>query len=158
MCKLFRSWPTAGLAVLLWVAPAHAQYDPPAGYYNSAAATWVQGYYDDVTSLGVKWDMVNQRGMLGTGMWALLMDAGRQEVWNLIANKFVNDTAPPTGGITVLPPRTDSSAIPVSWRAIDVGSGVLSYTVQARDRAGGVWADWLVNTTATSASWMRPAG
>ena len=127
-------------------------------YYDSAAATWVQGYYDDVASLGVKWNMVNQRGMLGTGMWALLMDAGRQEIWNLIANKFVNDTAPPTGGVSVLPPVTDTSAIPVSWRAVDVGAGLLSYTVQARDRAGGSWTDWLVNTTATSAHWIGQPG
>ena len=127
-------------------------------YYDSAAASWVQGYYDDVTSLAAKWDMVNQRGMGGTGIWALLMDAGRQDLWNLIANKFVNDAAPPTGGIITLASRTDASAIPVSWRAVDVGSGLLSYTVQVRDRAGGSWTGWLTDTTSTSAHWLGQVG
>jgi hypothetical protein len=127
-------------------------------YFDSAAGSWVQGYYDDATSLSAKWDMVNQRGMAGTGIWALLMDAGRQELWNLIANKFVNDTAAPTGGVSVLPPVTDASAIPVSWRTIDVGSGLLHATVQVRDRAGGTWTDWLVNTTQTSAHWFGQPG
>ncbi len=57
-------------------------------YYNSTAGSWVQGYYDDAVSLAAKWDMVNQRGLLGTGMWTLLMDAGRQELWNLLDIKF----------------------------------------------------------------------
>jgi spore germination protein YaaH len=127
-------------------------------YYDSGAASWVEGYYDDTVSLGLKWDMVNQRGLAGTGMWTLLMDAGSQDLWNLIANKFVNDTAAPTGGITSLSPITDASAIPVSWRAVDVGTGVLSYSVQVRDRAGGSWVSWLTNTTATSAYWLGQAG
>ena len=127
-------------------------------YYDSAAATWVEGYYDDAVSLGAKWDMVNQRGLLGTGMWTLLMDAGRQELWNLLAAKFVNDTTPPTGGITVLPPVTDASAIAVSWRLTDVGSGLLNQSVQYRDRASGAWTGWLTDTTATSAYFAGQPG
>ncbi len=148
----------------LTLAARHGRLWDPVGrvpwfrYWDSAAASWVQGYYDDATSLAAKWDMVNQRGMGGTGMWALLMDAGRQELWNLIANKFVNDAAAPIGGISALPARTDASAIPVSWRAVDVGSGLLSYTVQVRDRAGGTWTNWLTNTTLTSGHWLGQAG
>jgi len=127
-------------------------------YYDSGAATWVEGYYDDAVSLAAKWDMVNQRGLLGTGMWTLLMDAGRQELWNLLAAKFVSDTTPPTGGITVLPPVTDASGVLVSWRATDVGSGVLNQSVQYRDRAGGAWTAWLTDTTATSAYFLGQPG
>jgi len=127
-------------------------------YYDTAAASWVEGYYDDAMSLAAKWDMVNQRGLAGTGMWTLLMDAGYQELWNLLANKFVTDTTPPAGGITTLPATTDGLAVPVSWRAIDVGSGVLDYSVQVRDRPTGGWTPWLTNTTATSASWVGQPG
>jgi spore germination protein YaaH len=145
-------------------AATHGRLWDPVGrvpwfrYWNSTVGSWVQGYYDDATSLAFKWDMVNQHGLLGTGMWALLMDAGRQELWNLIASKFVNDTAPPTGGIGSLPPLTDASAIRVTWRAIDVGSGLLSYSVQVRDRAGGSWTSWLTDTTQTSATWLGQPG
>ncbi|HEY7451195.1 MAG TPA: glycosyl hydrolase family 18 protein [Candidatus Limnocylindria bacterium] len=127
-------------------------------YFDSGAGSWVQGYYDDAASLGAKWDMVNQRGLLGTGMWTLLMDAGRQELWNLLAAKFVQDTSPPTGGITVLPSQTDASAILVSWRAVDVGSGLLSYSVQARDRASSTWTAWWTDTNVTSAYWLGQPG
>ncbi|MGH2463344.1 MAG: glycosyl hydrolase family 18 protein [Candidatus Limnocylindria bacterium] len=127
-------------------------------YYDSAAASWVEGYYDDAVSLAAKWDMVNQRGLAGTGMWTLLMDAGYQELWNLLANKFVTDTTPPTGGITTLPATTDGLAVPVSWRAIDVGSGVLDYSVQYRERPSGAWTPWLTNTTATSAAFAGQPG
>ena len=88
-------------------------------YYDSAAGSWVEGYYDDAQSLGVKWDMVNQRGLAGTGMWTLLMDRGSADLWNVLVSKFMTDTTPPAGGITSLPPVTDRSAVPVSWRAFD---------------------------------------
>lgn len=127
-------------------------------YYDSTAASWVEGYYDDATSLAAKWDMVNQRGLLGTGMWSLLMDGGYQELWNLLANKFVTDATPPAGGITLLPPRTDASAIAASWRAVDVGSGVLNYSIQVRDRATTTWVSWLTGTTSTSAFWIGEPG
>ena len=127
-------------------------------YWDVAAGTWVEGYYDDATSLAYKYDMVNQRGLAGTGMWTLLMDEGDSALWNLIANKFVNDTTPPNGGIRLLPPSTDALATPVSWAATDVGSGVRSYSVQVLDRSGATWTPWLTNTTATSAYYVGVAG
>jgi hypothetical protein len=110
----------------------------------------VQGYYDDVESLGIKYDLINSRGLAGTGMWTLLMDQGRDELWRLLANKFVNDTAPPVGGVSLLPTSVDSTSVEVSWRATDFASGVAEYDVQVR-AAGGAWAPWLSNTTSTSA-------
>ncbi len=57
-------------------------------FWNSSAGTWVQGYYDDVTSLTVKYDLVNVRGLRGIGVWHLLMDGARPELWNAIDNNF----------------------------------------------------------------------
>ena len=62
-------------------------------YYDSVAKSWIEGYYDDVASLGVKYDMINRRGLAGVGMWHLLMDGGVSDLWNLVANKFQKDTA-----------------------------------------------------------------
>ncbi|MEX0888890.1 MAG: glycosyl hydrolase family 18 protein, partial [Chloroflexota bacterium] len=74
-------------------------------YYDSAAASWVQGYYDDAASLSEKWDLVNQRALAGTGMWTLLMDQGSSDLWNLLESKFV---LPPPAPVleTYNPPRT----------------------------------------------------
>ena len=127
-------------------------------YWDATAATWVEGYYDDATSLAIKYDMVNQRGLAGTGMWTLLMDQGDSALWNLIANKFVIDTTPPIGGIRLLAPTTDAAAVQAGWAATDVGSGVSSYSVQVRDRSGSTWTPWLTGTTATQAYFVGTAG
>jgi len=127
-------------------------------YYDSAKASWVEGYYDDASSLSAKYDMVNQKNLGGTGVWTLLMDQGDNALWGLIANKFVNDTTPPTGGITVLPAQAGQATFTVSWRALDVGSGVKSYTVQVHDRATSTWLPWLTGTTAKSATFIGLPG
>jgi len=127
-------------------------------YWDSANAHWRQGYYDDATSLAAKWDMVNQKNLAGTGMWTLLMDQGDNTLWGLIANKFVNDTTPPTGGITVLPAQSSEAQFAVSWKAVDVGSGVKSYTVQVHDRSTSTWIPWLTATALTSATFIGTPG
>ncbi len=126
-------------------------------YWDNAADHWVQGYYDDVASLGAKYDLINARGLAGTGMWTLLMDQGRDELWRLLANKFVHDTAPPVGGVQTMPATTDAEALLVRWRAQDYASGVSSYTVQYR-RDGGTWRTWLAGTRKTSAWFAGEAG
>ena len=126
-------------------------------HWDGAAGHWVEGYYDDVTSLGVKYDLINARGLKGTGMWTLLMDQGHDELWRLLARKFVNDSSPPVGGIDLLPASTDGEAFRVGWRAQDYASGVASYGVQWR-RPGGTWHQWLSNTKATSAWFTGTAG
>lgn len=47
-----------------------------------------QGYYDDPTSLKVKYDMVIGNGAAGIGIWHLGMDTGVPELWNLIDDRF----------------------------------------------------------------------
>jgi hypothetical protein len=126
-------------------------------YWDGTAGHWVQGYYDDRASLGVKYDLINARGLRGTGMWTLLMDQGRDELWRLLAEKFVNDTAPPVGGISLLPTSVDGEAVKVRWHATDYASGVSSYDVQWR-RAGGTWRTWFARTDATSGWFTGDAG
>jgi len=63
-------------------------------YYDSTKGSWVEGYYDDAASLGEKYDMINARGLAGTGMWTLLMDQGDNALWNQLAAKFVTDMTP----------------------------------------------------------------
>lgn len=47
-----------------------------------------QCFVDDVYSLGRKYDMVNQRGIAGIGIWALGYDDGMTKYWDLIKDKF----------------------------------------------------------------------
>jgi spore germination protein YaaH len=126
-------------------------------YYNSGTGKWVQNYYDDAVSLGYKYDLVNQRGLAGAGVWHLLMDHGRDELWRLLADKFVTDVHPPNGGVRTLPLVTDTLAVPVSWFALDYQSGMARYNVQARAWGASSWTNWLVGTTATSGTWIGQA-
>ena len=85
------------------------------------------------------------------------MDQGRDELWRLMANKFVHDTAPPVGGVQTLPATTDAEALMVSWRAQDYASGVSSYTVQYR-RDRGSWRTWPIGSKKTGAWFAGEAG
>ena len=57
-------------------------------YHSSTYNSHVQGYYDDATSLGAKYDMVAANGMRGVGIWHLLMDVDRPELWDELAAQF----------------------------------------------------------------------
>ena len=47
-----------------------------------------QIYFDNETSLGLKYDLVNQSGIAGIGIWALGYDGEYPNLWNLLAEKL----------------------------------------------------------------------
>lgn len=49
---------------------------------------WVQSWFDDTYSLGIKYDYILSSKLAGVGIWALGFDNGRNELWNLIKQKF----------------------------------------------------------------------
>lgn len=62
-------------------------------YAYQSGGAWRQCWIDDLYSLGRKYDMVNQRGLGGIGIWALGYDNGMTSYWNLLKDKF-SDCAP----------------------------------------------------------------
>jgi spore germination protein YaaH/flagellar hook assembly protein FlgD len=56
---------------------------------------WRQTYFDDAEALAAKYDLVNQYGIRGIGIWALGYDGSRPELYALIKDKFITDTVPP---------------------------------------------------------------
>ncbi|MCE3260434.1 MAG: hypothetical protein K0S12_2075, partial [Bacteroidetes bacterium] len=62
-------------------------------YTYQSGGNWRQCWIDDIYSMGRKYDLINQRGLGGIGIWALGYDAGMTSYWNLIQNKF-SDCAP----------------------------------------------------------------
>lgn len=63
-------------------------FNPYYSYVTGGATR--QCWIDDSYSYGRKFDMVNQRGLGGIGIWALGYDDGYQDLWQLIKNKFSN--------------------------------------------------------------------
>jgi hypothetical protein len=60
---------------------------------------WQELYYDDVRSLGVKYDLVNSSGIRGMGIWALGYDGGAPELWGELNTYF---SCP----VSITPPTT----------------------------------------------------
>jgi spore germination protein YaaH len=57
-------------------------------FRDATHGTWVQGYYDDPASLTAKYDLVNVRDLRGVGIWHLLMDGPRRELWHTLETNF----------------------------------------------------------------------
>jgi len=60
---------------------------PYFAYTDSDGAAW-QCFYDDVESLGLKYDYINSKGLGGVGIWALSHEPGTAKFWNLLNEKF----------------------------------------------------------------------
>jgi spore germination protein YaaH len=50
--------------------------------------SWQELYWDSVQSLGIKYDLVNQSGIRGMGVWALGYDGGAPELWSELSTYF----------------------------------------------------------------------
>jgi len=59
-------------------------------YPSTRAGTPWQCFIDDEYALSKRFDIVNQRGIGGIGIWALGYDDGYNNFWNLIRNKFTD--------------------------------------------------------------------
>ena len=80
------------LAQSPWAAWWRPAQDPCSNGANTTA-TWRELYFDDTTSLALKYDLVNADNLLGTGMWALGYDGASKDLWRALAARF---TAAPT--------------------------------------------------------------
>jgi hypothetical protein len=76
-----------------WDATAQS---PGATWYSSSSGdpcgnkvgSWQMLYYDNVRSLGLKYDLVNASGIRGMGIWALGYDHGAPEIWSELSTYF----------------------------------------------------------------------
>jgi spore germination protein YaaH len=88
-----QSWAPRYVDALEAVASHGRLWDPngQVPWYTYHSATYnapVQGYYDDPDSLRAKYAMVTSNGMRGVGIWHLLMDVDRPELWNELMTSF----------------------------------------------------------------------
>ncbi len=63
---------------------------------KDSASTYRAFYLDTKYSLSLKYDLINTTKLAGVGIWCLGYDAGTDELWQLLQNKFsTNSTMPP---------------------------------------------------------------
>jgi len=110
---------------------------------------WRELYYDDATSLRLRYDLVNRTELRGAGIWALGYDGTRTELRTALADKFLADKTPPLVGVSTLDPTQGDEGFRVGWSSWD-DSPISRYDVQV-SADGGSWAAWLTGTTLLSA-------
>ena len=123
---------------------------------SDCPTTWRELYYDDATSLGLKYDLVNARGLRGAGIWALGYDGSRPELYALLKAKFREDSTAPVAGIQLLPSTTRDATIQVRWTGRD-DTAVERYDVQV-SVDGGAWSTWQNDTRRTSGTYVGSDG
>ena len=62
--------------------------------YQDGNNNWHQGWYDDSSSLSLKYELAIDEDLLGIGIWALGYDGTEPELWGALADHF-GATAPP---------------------------------------------------------------
>ena len=118
--------------------------------------SWRELYFDDPTSLGAKYDLVNRRGLRGAGIWALGYDGTRPDLDRVLRAKFLQDTTDPVAGIDVLPATQSDEGFRVAWSGED-DTGVASYAVQV-SVDGGAWSTWRSPIDASSDLFVGATG
>lgn len=118
--------------------------------------SWRQVYYDDEQSTKLRYALVNDYGLRGTGMWALGYDGSNPELYRAISDSFLVGKSLPQAGIRVLGASQSDEGFVVEW-APGEGDPVVSYDVQV-SVDGGPWAGWLTATRSTSEVWLGSHG
>lgn len=57
-------------------------------YFSPASGVWRMVFSEDRRSLGAKFDFAKDKKLAGIGMWAIGFDSGKDELWNVIREKF----------------------------------------------------------------------
>ena len=117
--QYFRSDLT-GADARTWAADHGRRWDAggqvPYTVYRAGDGGWRQLYYDDPTSIGLKYDMIVRNQVAGTGIWALGMDTGTSDLWNVIEAKLIQRVGRISG--------TDRYATAAAVSASSFGPGV----------------------------------
>ncbi|HLQ62957.1 MAG TPA: glycosyl hydrolase family 18 protein, partial [Candidatus Acidoferrales bacterium] len=121
---------------------SHRDANDPAGserwdtWSSSALNCTREMYWDDVVSLGKKYDLVNSSGVRGIGIWTLSYGGGASELWNLIANRF-GACRRPTLNASPAAPRPTGTIVTLTAGDADCASPQFAFWVRPR---GGSWS------------------
>ena len=96
-------------------------------WYNGSLRCTRELYWDDIWSLGHKYDLVNRAGLRGVGIWNLNYGGGATELWNDLASHFTQIPGKPTD---VSACAGDTFAT-VNWTAPPAASPITGYTITA---------------------------
>ncbi|MCC6551079.1 MAG: T9SS type A sorting domain-containing protein [Ignavibacteriaceae bacterium] len=87
---------------------------------------WYQVWYDDDSSLGLKYALAQSKNYLGVGMWALGYDGDRQELWNELYNRFYATVPVELSSFTL---KQFGSSVLLNWKTATETNSRL-YTIE----------------------------
>jgi spore germination protein YaaH len=153
----------------------HHDANDPAGkerwdtWYNTTLACTRELYWDDATSLGLKYDLVNKNALRGVGIWNLNYGGGAPELWADLHDHFAacagaalvaSPASPQQRGVLVQLTATSSGCASPRyefWLRYPNGTWVMKQAFSA----GAIW-NWDTSTyvvgTYTVHVWANQAG
>ncbi len=120
----FSAQPEAETRGKLWHSPSQTPW-----YRYDDGDSWHQVWFDDDSSLGLKYDLAIQHEYGGVGMWALGYDGSRPELWEVLERKI--------GTRQDLPPLRPEAVAVLSRQP-----NSLEITFEAARRAEGYYVYW----------------
>jgi spore germination protein YaaH len=97
----------------LWDATSQTPW-----YRWQASGVWHQVWYDDAESLGLKYQLAQDHGLQGVGMWALNYDGTRPELWNELQARFRDaccENEVSTNGVALFADNFDAGTSAGAW-------------------------------------------
>jgi spore germination protein YaaH len=124
---------------------------------SSTAGCTREMYWDDVTSLGYKYNLIVNDGLRGAGIFALNYGGGAPELWSLINLKFGQcSNAAITADHTS--PQIPGTSVTFTGSALCAGTGEYRFWISP---PGGPWSilqDYGTTSTVTWSSTGKPLG
>lgn len=125
----------------IYINPRYHEPSMSNYFVYSSGGAWRQCFINSPHTLGRRYQMAQQRGLAGIGIWALGYDAGYDDLWNLLRDHFSScaiqplcaDTLYDSGGpawnyyhnenITFTLAPADAGALVVSFTSFQLESG-----------------------------------
>lgn len=126
-------------------------------WYNTSLGCTRELYFDDAASLSRKYDIVNQDGVRGVGVWTLNYGGGASELWAALSAHFSTCTSV-TVSESAVSPQPAGTQVAVTGASTGCGQPRYEFWLLP---PGGVWTLVQPYSASASFSWNttgKPAG
>jgi spore germination protein YaaH/P2-related tail formation protein len=122
-------------------------------WYNTTLNCTRELYWDDVVSLGKKYDLVNSDGLRGVGLWNLNYGGGATELWGALSSHFAR-CAGATISTAPASPQGTGARVTITAGSTGCASPQYRFWVEA---PGGAWVVVQDFGVANTYAWPVPS-
>lgn len=134
----------------------HRDANDPSGqerwdtWYNTTLGCTRELYWDDKVSLGLKYDLVNNDGLRGVGIWNLNYGGGAPELWDELAGHFERCTS---AGLSASVSSPQAAGAPIQLAASSAGCTNPQYELWVQYPGSNTWQVVQPYSTSATFSW-----